>query len=679
MTISSTDPSTPRLLDQVREVIRIRHYSIRTEQAYLQWIRRFILFHGKRHPRDMGAPELTAFLSHLAIQRNVAASTQNQALNAILFLYRDALKITLPWLSDVQRAKKPQHLPVVFTREEIKALFAQLQGTLWLMAGLTYGGGLRLLECLRLRVKDIDFDYKQLVIRDAKGQKDRVTMLPNSLLDPLRTHLARVRQLHETDLREGYGRVHLPYALATKHPNADREWGWQYVFPSSRRSCDPRSGAERRHHAPEDSLQRAVKQAIRKAGIVKPGSVHTLRHYVSRTTTSTQKFDPSPFLGILALSRAGSCSMTRHSFRASKVLQEGKQPVAGSIAGRPSLMGSHFGERLFFHLQCGIEVDLGSLDVLMAEPEGDGGSIDALSKQVNGDGVPQTVDRDAFLSERGTGVGRGAPVLAEQVLDTMNSQSPAARIGKQKMVFASLRLAQPGLEYGAGRFGERRTPLLASLADHSQMSAGPQGKVPALEPGHLREAEAGLRSSEDKGVIAPAGPAAPIGRGEQGINFGTREKADHGACEAFARDRQDALDLRGVLGHLKGGITKEGVDGRQTQVTSSHADLIVLFQVIQKLPDQWSGDLLESQLRGRFVLALLDELEQSTERIAIGGDGVRAHLTLLHQPLQEKPFEQGRKSNGIAHDAFPQRCSRRRIASRMSSGEPLKYHWVSAT
>ena len=282
MTAASIDPSAPRLLDQVREVIRIRHYSIRTEQAYLQWIRRFILFHGKRHPRNMGAPELTAFLSHLAIQRNVAAATQNQALNAILFLYRDVLKITLPWLNDVQRAKKPQHLPVVFTRDEVKGLLGQLQGTVWLMAALTYGGGLRLLECLRLRVKDVEFHYKQLIVRDAKGQKGRVTILPNLLIEPLRTHLARIRELHEADLREGFGRVYLPHALAAKYPNADREWGWQYVFPSSRRSVDPRSGIERRHHAPEDSLQRAIKQAIRKASIVKPGSVHTLRHSFAR-------------------------------------------------------------------------------------------------------------------------------------------------------------------------------------------------------------------------------------------------------------------------------------------------------------------------------------------------------------------------------------------------------------
>ena len=272
------EPGEPRLLDQVRELIRIRHYSIRTEQAYLQWIRRFILFNGKRHPREMGGPEVTAFLSHLAIGRNVAASTQNQALNAILFLYRDVLKIALPWLDEVQRAKKPQHLPVVFTRAEVKALLARLEGTSWLMASIIYGGGLRLLECLRLRVKDIDFEYGQILIRDAKGQKDRVTILPRALMDPLRTHLARVHELHEADIRVGFGRVYLPNALEQKYPNANLEWPWQYIFPASRHSIDPRSGERRRHHAPEDALQRAVKMAVRGAGILKPGSVHTLRH-----------------------------------------------------------------------------------------------------------------------------------------------------------------------------------------------------------------------------------------------------------------------------------------------------------------------------------------------------------------------------------------------------------------
>lgn len=278
MSHPSASMSSPRLLDQVREIIRIKHYSIRTEQAYIQWIRRYILYHGKRHPRDMGATEVSAFLSSLAITAKVAASTQNQALNAILFLYRDVLKIALPWLEDVQRAKRPKHLPVVLTREEVKRILAGLEGTVWLMAGLTYGAGLRLMECLRLRVKDLGLDRGELLIRDGKGQKDRVTMLPRNLIDPLRTHLAKVRQLHERDLEAGFGRIYLPFALNRKYPNADREWGWQYVFPSARRSVDPRSGIERRHHCDPSVLQRALRQAVRDAQIVKPASVHTLRH-----------------------------------------------------------------------------------------------------------------------------------------------------------------------------------------------------------------------------------------------------------------------------------------------------------------------------------------------------------------------------------------------------------------
>jgi integron integrase len=268
----------PRLLEQVREIIRLKHYSIRTEQTYLHWIKRYILFHAKRHPREMGAPELTAFLSHLAIKGNVAAATQNLALNAVLFLYREVLKIELPWLTDVQRAKKPERLPVVFTRDEVKRLLAQLDGTRWLIIALIYGGGLRLLECARLRVKDVDFHYSQLIIRDGKGQKDRVTTLPDLLREPLRQHMTRVKERHLQDIAEGYGRVYLPNALDRKYPQADREWGWQYVFPAANRSVDPRSKVERRHHVSESAIQKAVKNAIRKASIIKPGSVHTLRH-----------------------------------------------------------------------------------------------------------------------------------------------------------------------------------------------------------------------------------------------------------------------------------------------------------------------------------------------------------------------------------------------------------------
>jgi integron integrase len=271
-------PRRPRLLDQVRDEIRLRHYSLRTEHTYLGWIKRFILFHNKRHPREMGAAEITRYLTHLAVQGKVSASTQNQALNAILFLYREILKIDLPWLDGIQRAKKPTRLPVVLSRDEVRSLLAQLDGTRWLIVSLIYGGGLRLTEALRLRVKDLDFHYMQLVIRDAKGQKDRVTTLPESLVEPLRQYLVRVKERHQQDLREGFGQVELPYALAKKYPRADREWAWQYVFPSANRSKDPRSDAIRRHHVHESAIQKAVKNAVRAARIVKPASVHTLRH-----------------------------------------------------------------------------------------------------------------------------------------------------------------------------------------------------------------------------------------------------------------------------------------------------------------------------------------------------------------------------------------------------------------
>lgn len=267
-----------RLLDQVRYAIRARHYSIRTEEAYVQWIRRYILFHDKRHPKDMGASEVNRFLTYLAVDKRVAASTQNQALSGILFLYQEVLHQDIEYLSNVVRAKKPKNLPVVFTRQEVKSVLNSLSGTKWIMGNLLYGAGLRLMECIRLRVKDIDFSYNQIVVRDGKGKEDRVTMLPKNVNVPLQRHLNEVRKLHQKDLKEGFGNVYLPYALERKYVNANREWGWQYVFPASNRSVDPRTGIVRRHHLDKTVLQRSVKEAIRKVGIYKAGSCHSLRH-----------------------------------------------------------------------------------------------------------------------------------------------------------------------------------------------------------------------------------------------------------------------------------------------------------------------------------------------------------------------------------------------------------------
>ncbi len=268
----------PDLLEQTRNVIRVKHYALNTERSYLPWIRRFILFHKKRHTASMGEKEIGEFLTHLAVNENVAANTQNQALNAIVFFYKEVLKKEVGLISNVQRAKTHKRIPVVFTKEEAKKVIAQLDGTKKLMTSVLYGSGMRLKECLRLRIKDIEFGYNQITVRDTKGAVDRVTLLPGSIKEELKRHLEKVKALHGQDLKEGFGRVYLPFALSKKYPNADKEWAWQYVFPAACRSMDPRSGMERRHHVMERVLQRAVSSAVRSANISKPGSCHTFRH-----------------------------------------------------------------------------------------------------------------------------------------------------------------------------------------------------------------------------------------------------------------------------------------------------------------------------------------------------------------------------------------------------------------
>lgn len=272
-------PQPPKLLDRVRQAIRFRHFSRKTEKSYLYYIRDFILFHQKRHPKDLGVPEVRAYLSHLATDKQVAVSTQNVALSALLFLYRQVLDQPLPDIDNIERPQRPKRLPTVFSRAEVAAILGKVgDDPEGLVIRLLYGTGMRLSECLRLRVKDVDFDYSQIVIRDGKGKKDRVTMLPRSLVLPLQQQIARTKLAHDRELLDGYGEVELPDALARKYPNAPREWGWQYVFPAAFRSHDPRSGAVRRHHLSEDRIQRRMKQAKQQASIAKPGSCHTFRH-----------------------------------------------------------------------------------------------------------------------------------------------------------------------------------------------------------------------------------------------------------------------------------------------------------------------------------------------------------------------------------------------------------------
>jgi integron integrase len=271
-------PGGPKLLDQLREALRSRYYSRRTEQTYCHWIKRFIYFHNVCHPAEMGEPEINAFLTHLAVKQKVSASTQNQALSALLFLYRHAIAREVGDLGEVIRARKPTRLPVVMTREEVKAVLGQLTGDKWLMASLMYGAGLRLMECLRLRVQDIDFSRHEILVRDGKGAKDRITMLAESLKTPLQDHLKQVKAIHERDLADGWGRVLMPDALDRKYPNAPKDWRWQWVFPQQHRWRNSRTGEQGRHHVDESLVQKAVRQAVTAARLTKRATCHTFRH-----------------------------------------------------------------------------------------------------------------------------------------------------------------------------------------------------------------------------------------------------------------------------------------------------------------------------------------------------------------------------------------------------------------
>ncbi len=278
MQTSANQTQPPKLLDQVVAKMRVKHYSLRTEKSYVDWIKRYIWHFDKRHPKDMGATEVEAFLTHLAVTRNVSASTQNQAKSALLYLYKQVLGVELPWLDNVTQAKVPQRLPVVLTQAEVQAVLSRMDGTMWLIASLLYGSGLRIMEALRLRVKDVDFAQREILVREGKGFKDRVTMLPLSLVQPLKAHLLKVQALHNDDLNSGHGEVFMPMALDRKYPSGGKSWSWQYCFPSIKLSVDPLAKKIRRHHADEKTVQRAVKKAVKLAGIVKLATPHTLRH-----------------------------------------------------------------------------------------------------------------------------------------------------------------------------------------------------------------------------------------------------------------------------------------------------------------------------------------------------------------------------------------------------------------
>ena len=394
--IPSTAPAPrPGLLAAMREHLRLKHYSTRTERSYVSWIKRYIHFHDKRHPGDMGKVEIEAFLTSLAVDRNVAAATQNQALSALLFLYREVLDISLPWLDDVVRAKRPARLPVVLTRNEVAKLRAEIRDPqVSLIVDLLYGAGLRLMEAVRLRVKDVELERAEVLVRDGKGGKDRITMLPGRLVEIVRAQLALASSVHDTDLRAGHGRVWLPHALATKYPGAATAFAWQYVFPAARLSIDPRSRAPGRHHVDEKQVQRAVKRACASAGINKPATPHTLRHYMPFLTMSSSRTGAYNHLR-----KQGSPGESPDIVRSVlQTIQEIQELVSRFVApGRAVRWSCYLRKGLLLHPEARIEIDLRRLHRFVSEPQCNHRTINARSKKVHGHRVPQAVNSDALL------------------------------------------------------------------------------------------------------------------------------------------------------------------------------------------------------------------------------------------------------------------------------------------
>jgi integron integrase len=400
----ASDKKEKKLVERFRAAMRERHYSRRTEQTYWYWIRYFIFFHGKRHPAEMGADEVSAFLSWLATERDVAAATQNQALSALLFLYKNVLAIDLPWLGGLIRAQRPVRLPTVLTEAEVRRLLAAAEdGTARLILALLYGAGLRQIECLMLRVKDIDFAYRQVIVRDGKGAKDRVTVLPDSVVQPLQAHLGRVRALHRRDVAEGFGEAWLPHALARKYPRAAREWGWQFVFPSGNRSADPDGGLVRRHHLHPDTVSRMVKRAAGRAGIAKPVSCHTLRH----------------------------------SF-ATHMLARGEEPARPAGAAGGCLLVAHVDDLVALDAAGGLDLDRVA-GVLADEGAGDGGA-----------------DEDAALLDVGFVLADDLPRRrgAGLVLDVDGRAEDDAAVGMDVLRVDDLRVGELGLDVADTRFYE---------------------------------------------------------------------------------------------------------------------------------------------------------------------------------------------------------------------------------
>jgi integron integrase len=672
--------SPPRLLDALRQQIRYLHYSLRTEHAYVHWVRAYIHFHELRHPAELSRPEVEAFLTWLANDRQVAPGTHKQALSALLFLYQKVLRQDLPWMADIGRPKAEKRLPVVLSVDEVAAVLRQLQAQsqsqspsqpgspYGLIGQLLYGTGMRLLEGLRLRVKDIDFDRRAVVVREGKGFKDRVVMLPAALEGPLRAQLVAAHATWVDDRARGLPGVFLPNALARKYPRAAESWAWQWVFTQAQPSVDPRTGLLRRHHFLDGNFQRAFKQAVAAAQVHKPASPHTLRHY------SESRNMPSSASKVLAPGGMSGFSRRLNSAYSvtSQVLEEGHQLVVSSEASDSTLDWFDLVESCLLDVEIRIEIDLRCRDRLVAKPQRNHAAVGPRLQQFHGRRVAQYVRRDVLLSQGLATLACSSDVLGQQVLHAVCAQSIPTCAGKDDSVVAVGDLAQPSAQYVGRRPGQRRRSFLAALTEDPDVRTSAQTNGASTQTSDLRQTQSGLHGHEHECAISPACQGAQVRRAKQGIDLLAREKANLCPAAALAGHGQDPLNLCREVRQLERRIAKERANGSQPQVAAAGTDASTLLQVLQERGNERCIDLFELQSLGHSAEPLLREAQQLPKAVSVRGNRMGTALTLLHQPLGEKALQQ-RGQAGRGHDRSSQRRSMRAIASAMSCGCALRY------
>jgi integron integrase len=673
---STAEGLRPRLLDAVRQQVRYMHYSLRTEEAYVHWVRAFIRFHDLRHPSELSHPEVEAFLTWLATDRQVAPGTHRQALSALLFLYQKVLRQDLPWMREIGRPRNDRRLPVVLTVDEVADLLAQLDALqqppgglpYGLIGRLLYGTGMRLLEGLRLRVKDVDFERRAVVVREGKGTKDRVVMLPAALEVPLRAQLAAAHTVWAADRAAGLPGVQVPHALARKYQRAAESWAWHWVFPQAQPARDPRGAGVRRHHVLEGNFQRVFRLAVDAAGIHKPATPHTLRHYSESMNMPSCAPETLVAMGVASLPRGVSSAYSC----ASQLLEEGHQLVIGPESSHPALARFDLVQCRLLDVEVCIEIDLRCLDRLVAEPQRDDAAVGAGLQQLHGCRVAQHVRGHMLVAQTQAALTGPIDMLGQQVVNAVWAEAIAARAGKDDRFVLGSNLAQPSSQDMGRRLGQWRRALLAALAQDANMCPCSQAHGAAAQLGDLRKAQPSLHGQEHERVVPPTGRGAQVRRTQHGVGLLAREKADLRSSAAHAGNGQYPLNLCSVLWHLERRIAEERANGRQTQVAAAGTDAPAALQVLQERGDQRRVDLFEQQALWCNAKPLVREAQQLPKAVAVRGDRMSAALALLHQSAREEGLQQRRKSRR-AHERCSQRRSTQAMANAMSCGCALKY------